>query len=294
MGAQDVHALGERLTADVEQGDGLIHAYRIDPVPGPELLSPFYVLPQLTVSGLFGFSYNQRGALPFGLSLVPAVSAALARKDSRQAALTTESALRMAMILACPMGFGLFSMASPIITMLYQNYDPAVMAPILSVLGITSICTAVVVLSNSILNASGFARLPLMTMAMGGAIKLTVNYILVGKIGISGAPIGTLCCFGTVAVVDLLLLHKVLPQAPRYSRVFIKPLIASAVMAGAAWSGHGLLLRILGSNTLATIGAIGLAVVVYAILIFALRAISKDDLALMPKGEKIAKILRIR
>jgi stage V sporulation protein B len=240
--------------------------------------------------------YNLPSSLmePFGLSLVPAVSAALARKDSKQAALTTESALRMAMILACPMGFGLFSMASPIITMLYQNYDPAVMAPILSVLGITSIYTAVVVLSNSILNASGFARLPLMTMAMGGAIKLTVNYILVGKIGISGAPIGTLCCFGTVAVVDLVLLHKVLPQAPRYSRVFIKPLIASAVMAGAAWSGHGLLLRILDSNTLATIGAIGLAVVVYAVLIFALRAISKDDLALMPKGEKIAKILRIR
>ena len=46
--------------------------------------------------------------------------------------------------------------------------------------------------------------------------------------------------------------------------------------------------------TLATIGAIGIAVVVYGLLVIALRAISKDDLALMPKGEKIAKILRVR
>ena len=65
-------------------------------------------------------------------------------------------------------------------------------------------------------------------------------------------------------------------------------------MACAAWASHGLLLRVLGSNTLATIGAIGLAVVIYAALIFALRAISKEDLSLMPKGEKIAKILHIR
>ena len=39
--------------------------------------------------------------------------------------------------------------------------------------------------------------------------------------------------------------------------------------------------------------AILVAVVIYAVLIIALRAISKDDLALMPKGEKIAKILHL-
>jgi len=240
--------------------------------------------------------YNLPSALmePFGVSLVPAISAALARKESRLAAQTTESALRMAMLLACPMGFGLSSMAKPIVTMLYGGYDSTVMAPILSILGLTAICTAVVVLSNSILNGSGLVRLPLITMTLGGIIKLTVNYILVGSIGIYGAPIGTLCCFGTVAVIDLILLRRVLPEAPRYSKVFLKPLLASAVMAGAAWSSHGFLLRMLASNTLATVGAIGLAVVVYAVLIFVLRAVSKEDLALMPKGEKIAKILHIR
>jgi len=273
-----------------------------DTVQVQNRLQSIYGLTADAVSALFGtYSaavtlYNLPSALmePFGLSLVPAVSAALARKDSRRAALTTESALRMAMILACPMGFGLSFMANPIITMLYQDYDPAVMTPLLTVLGFTSICTAVVVLSNSILNASGLAKLPLITMTLGGVIKLTANYILVGKIGITGAPIGTLCCFGTVAVIDLILLRKVLPEAPRYTKVFIKPLAASAIMGVAAWASHGLLLRVLGSNTLATVGAIGLAVVIYAVLIFALRAISREDLSLMPKGEKIAKILHIR
>ena len=39
--------------------------------------------------------------------------------------------------------------------------------------------------------------------------------------------------------------------------------------------------------------AIGVAVVIYAVLIVALKAIDRNDLALMPKGEKIAKLLRL-
>ena len=46
-------------------------------------------------------------------------------------------------------------------------------------------------------------------------------------------------------------------------------------------------------GTLATLGAICVGVVVYAVLVLALRAISREDLMLMPKGEKLAKLLRL-
>ena len=46
-------------------------------------------------------------------------------------------------------------------------------------------------------------------------------------------------------------------------------------------------------NALLTLGAIGVAVVVYGVLVVALRAISRDDLSLMPKGDKIARLLRL-
>ncbi|MBP1758972.1 MAG: hypothetical protein H6Q61_1221, partial [Firmicutes bacterium] len=45
---------------------------------------------------------------------------------------------------------------------------------------------------------------------------------------------------------------------------------------------------------LVTMGSIGVAVVVYGVLIVLLRAITKDDLSLMPKGDKIAAILRLK
>ena len=46
-------------------------------------------------------------------------------------------------------------------------------------------------------------------------------------------------------------------------------------------------------NAIATLGGIGIGVVVYVVLIVALKAISKDDLSLMPRGDKLAQILRI-
>ena len=64
-------------------------------------------------------------------------------------------------------------------------------------------------------------------------------------------------------------------------------------MAAAAWASYGLLNRFLG-NALSTVGAIGVGVIIYLILVLALRAISPDALALMPKGDKIAKILKIQ
>ena len=47
-------------------------------------------------------------------------------------------------------------------------------------------------------------------------------------------------------------------------------------------------------NALAVLAAIGVAVVVYFALVLLTRAISREDLSLMPKGDKIARLLRIQ
>ena len=44
-------------------------------------------------------------------------------------------------------------------------------------------------------------------------------------------------------------------------------------------------------SALATLGAIGVAVVIYLVLVVVLRAITREDLSLMPKGERIARLL---
>ena len=233
--------------------------------------------------------------VPLTACIIPAVSAALARRDRREAQKVSESALRVGLLLALPMGMGLCALGGPIMGLLFPHIDTAVAGPLLSVLGIASIFVALQLLCNSILQANGMVNLPIVAVVIGGLVKIAVNYTLVGNpaIRINGAPVGTLCCFLVVDILEMLIIRRAIPQPPSFLRALLKPLAAALVMAAAAWASYGLLNRFLG-NALSTVGAIGVGVIIYLILVLALRAISPDDLALMPKGDKIAKILKIQ
>ena len=233
--------------------------------------------------------------VPLTACIIPAVSAALARRDRREAQKVSESALRVGLLLALPMGMGLCALGGPIMGLLFPRIDTAVAGPLLSVLGIASIFVALQLLCNSILQANGMVNLPIVAVVIGGLVKIAVNYTLVGNpaIRINGAPVGTLCCFLVVDILEMLIIRRAIPQPPSFLRALLKPLAAALVMAAAAWASYGLLNRFLG-NALSTVGAIGVGVIIYLMLVLALRAISPDDLALMPKGDKIAKILKIQ
>ncbi|MEM5781293.1 MAG: polysaccharide biosynthesis C-terminal domain-containing protein, partial [Lawsonibacter sp.] len=209
----------------------------------------------------------------------------------------SESALRVGLLLAMPMGLGLFALGGPIMGLLYgSDLDLAVAGPLLSVLGLASIFVALQLLCNSILQANGMVNLPILAIVVGGIVKVAVNYTLVGNpdIRINGAPVGTLCCFIVVSALEIFIIRRTIPAPPRFLKAVFKPLVASLAMAGAAWASYGLFTNFLKlGNSLSTVGAIGVGGVVYLVLVLALRVISKEDLELMPKGDKIAKILRI-
>ena len=243
-------------------------------------------------------------------SVIPAVSAALARRDRRGAARITGSALRITALLSFPMGVGLFVLGTPIIRLLFPSLNVEVAGPLLSTLGVATPFVCMVLVCNSVLQAHGFINLPVIVMVLGGIVKIVNNYNLVGAIGIAGAPVGNILCFGLALVLDLVVITRVIPNRPRLLPIFAKPAVASAVMGGAAWAVYGLLSRILSSEQVNQAGqtvravsrmgnaagiflAIAVAGVVYLVLVIALRAISRDDLALMPKGAKLARLLRL-
>ena len=243
-------------------------------------------------------------------SVIPAVSAALARRDRRGAARITGSALRITALLSFPMGVGLFVLGTPIIRLLFPSLNVEVAGPLLSTLGVATPFVCMVLVCNSVLQAHGFINLPVIVMVLGGIVKIVNNYNLVGAIGIAGAPVGNILCFGLALVLDLVVITRVIPNRPRLLPIFVKPAIASAIMGGAAWAVYGLMSRVLTAEQVNEVGqtirvvsrmgnalgiflAIAVAGVVYLVLVVAIRAISKDDLALMPKGDKLARLLRL-
>ena len=235
--------------------------------------------------------------VPLTACIIPAVSASLARRDHLGAQKVSESALRIGLLLALPMGMGLFALGGPIMGLLFPSIDVEVAGPLLSVLGLASIFVALQLLCNSILQANGMVNLPILAVVIGGVVKVVVNFILVGNpdIRINGAPVGTLCCFIVISALEIFIIRRSIPAPPSFLRAFLKPFVPSAIMAAAAWAAYGLLTNFLRfGNALATIGGIGVGVVVYLVLVLALRVLSREDLELMPKGDKIAKILHIK
>ena len=236
-------------------------------------------------------------------SVIPAVSGALAKKDRGGSARISASALRITALLAFPMGVGLFVMGKPIMRLLFPKLTIQLAGPLLSTLGLATVFVCMMLVCNSILQAHGFVNLPVFVMLLGGALKIITNYNVVAMptVGIYGAPMGNVLCFGLCLLLDLLIIKRVIPRAPRMLPIFLKPLAASAVMGLGAWSVYGILSKLLShggvlsssGNALATLFAIAVAGVIYLVLVVTFKAISREDLALMPKGEKIAKLLHL-
>ena len=249
-------------------------------------------------------------------AVIPAVSGALARRDRRGAGRITGSALRISALAACPMAVGLFVLGEPIMALIFPNLNPQLAGPLLSTLGLATLFVCMMLVCNSILQAHGFVSLPVIIMVAGGVVKIITNYnvVIQPTIGIYGAPMGNILCFALCMTLDLVVMSRVIPRRPRYIQVFAKPLAASALMGLGAWAVHGLMSKlfeatgifmsadpvtheVLGlsrtGNAAATLLAILVAVVIYGVLVIALRAITKDDLMLMPKGEKIARMLHL-
>ena len=249
-------------------------------------------------------------------AVIPAVSGALARRDRRGASRITGSALRITALVACPMAMGLFVMGEPIMAMIFPSLNSELAGPLLSTLGLATLFVCMMLVCNSILQAHGFVNLPVVIMVSGGVVKIITNYNVVVQpgIGIYGAPMGNILCFALCMVLDLILIARVIPRRPRYLQVFAKPVAASALMGLGAWAVYGLLSKLFEAtglmmeadtvthqvvglsrtgNAVAALAAIAAAVAIYGALIIAMRALTREDLALMPKGEKIARLLHL-
>lgn len=235
--------------------------------------------------------------------MIPAVSAYLAKSRRREAAEIASSSMRMTALIALPAGVGLSVLSYPIMKVLYP--EGAAEGPqLLAVLGIASFFLCMSVVTNSVLQAYGYERIPVYTLPVGGLVKILLNWVLVGNpdIGIYGAPVGSLACYAIITILNMIIISRKIPEPMRYGRVLFKPALSALVMGAAAYGvyflAHSFLPGLISSQRvellLSLVLAIGVAVLVYFVMIILSRAITREDMKLLPKGEKIADILRIR
>ena len=74
------------------------------------------------------------------------------------------------------------------------------------------------------------------------------------------------------------------------SKFVIKPILATIIMAICSYFIYSVLSGIIAIK-LATILAIGFAVIIYGLAVVALKVFTKEEVLMMPAGDKICKVL---
>ena len=237
---------------------------------------------------------------PLTISIVPAISAAFAKGDRESAAVISEDSMRISALIAMPMGVGLSVMSEPIMRGFYPGSHLA--GPgLLAIMGAAAFFVCMLLMENAVLQASGKEKYTMITMIVGGLVKIAVNWVLVARrpINIYGAPIGTLTSYIAMCAMNLLFMRFSLERTPRLGRILPKSVFCCTVMGFAAWGIYALAPRLIHvpgqlGMLLRMFLAMAAAVVVYLVCVVATSAVTREDLELIPGGSKIAAFLRMK
>ena len=256
-----------------------------------------------TMRGIYGMTqtiFNMPCAFitPITISIIPAITSQLTTCKDAEARATEESAIRITGLISMPCAFGLGLLAEPVTALLggYTGDNLVLATRLMSILGFSIMFNAVVLVTTAIMQAHGHAGRPVINMLLGGLLKLAAVYMLTGNpdIGIVGTPVGTLLCYLAIAILNIASIRHLLEHPPAILKNLLRPFLAAATMGifvFASFAG----LKFLGfdSRLILCGGPIAVGVLVYVLAAVKYKVVTREDCLLLPKGEKIARLLKL-
>ena len=235
--------------------------------------------------------------VPISTSLLPILSGAIAAKDQRQVDRISSTALRVTLLIGIPSSVGMAIFARPICQLLLYN-QPEVAesaAPLLTMLSLAIAFSGLLFTTNSILQSFGRATRPVVDMAVGGVVKVVLSYVLIGipEIAAMGSAISTVVSYVVMVVLNLIAIRSSLPHMDSIVKTALPLLLSAGVMGGISDGFYWVLTRWI-SPQIAVLPAIILAIVVYAVCVVLFRGVSYDDVVMLPKGQTLARLLRMK
>ena len=256
-----------------------------------------------TMRGIYGMTqtiFNMPCAFitPITISIIPAITAQLTTDNALEAKATEESAIRITGLISMPCAFGLGLLAQPVTALLggYTGDNLVLAARLMTILGFSIMFNAVVLVTTAIMQAHGHASRPVVNMLIGGILKLAAVFLLTGNpnIGIVGTPVGTLLCYLAISVLNIVSIRSLLPHPPAIVKNLIRTFLAALIMGIFVFLAFTGLKAVGISSRLILCGLpIAVGVAAYAIAAVKIKVVTREDCLLLPKGEKIAKLLKL-
>lgn len=193
-----------------------------------------------------------------GTTVLPAIAGAMALKDKKEIRRKATFAFRITFIITIPAAVGLSTLAKEVFELLYgtdQGFELMIIGSVVLVL------MAVVQIQTVILQSMNKLYFVLGTFSIGIIAKIIANYILVGMpdINIQGVVAGNFLWFAIPMILNQRALKRALRVRIPLFASMLKPIFASAVMAGVIYvlevptsilitiSNHNIILKLISN-----------------------------------------------
>ncbi|MFR5683623.1 MAG: polysaccharide biosynthesis C-terminal domain-containing protein [Clostridia bacterium] len=246
--------------------------------------------------GILGGKVDTLTSLPlsfnvaFATALVPAIASARAKKDMGTAEKRVSFSLLITMLIGLPCTIGMMIFADQILYLLFPNAADGGL--LLQISALTIIFTVLEQTINGALQGLGKVMVPAIALGTGVVVKLIMNLVLVPnpEIGAAGAAWGSVVCHIVAFIIGFSVLRKHIKLKISVSKFLLKPVLATVMMGICSWFVYSTLTGIIAEK-LAIIIALIIAVIIYALALIVLKILDKEEIYMIPYGQKIYKVL---
>lgn len=233
-------------------------------------------------------------AMAVCVGLVPNLSALRVAGRTRELHETSILGLRMATLIGMPCSVGMALLAEPIIRLLYSSYpteEILTAARLLSIGAFTILPFTFVQGTTGVLQGLGKQKIPMYTLVAGVVCKISLNFLLIRmpEVNIYGAPVASVVCYVVSASINLIWIIRKNGVRMDWGAVFGRPALASLGMAAVVFGLTRVLDMTMKRWTLPVVAA---GAVAYIVLVFATGALRREDMASIPGGAKIERLMQ--
>jgi stage V sporulation protein B len=222
-------------------------------------------------------------------SLIPSLSAASSREDTKEMVEKTSLVIRVAMLIAIPAAVGLAVLAGPVMNLLFRSGRNADGIRMLTVGSAAVVFLSLSTVTNAVLQGLGHMREPVKNAFISLVLHIGVLAVLlfVFRMGIYSMVFASIFFAIAMCVLNQRSIRKHIPYRQEIRKTFLLPAAASAVMGIAALVVYYGVHRIIPSNLFGVVVSVACAVFAYMAVFLRLGGITEAELHSVRGGTRL-------
>lgn len=228
-------------------------------------------------------------------SMIPSLVSLYTLKNFVEFRARLKTSVKFNMIIAFPCAFGISALSGMIMKLLFPTTDTVISGRMLMYGSIAVLFYALSTVTNAALQGMDRMRLPVRHAAISLLIHIPLMVILLKftKLGAHALVIGNIIYPLIVCALNWVSVARYANYRQEVKTTFIIPLLASSVMWIETFCLSRLMAKVLPvnyiTNALITIICIVNACLVYFIMLFVLKGVTREELKEFPMGGRMAK-----